>query len=97
MRFFLGLVLSLGFLFFGLFILVAGFEVVSTRGMTDDAIASFVVGGLFMLIGIIIFFAARGASKRRKAGEKADYGKAGATIVGMSMVSDSLDDDFGDD
>lgn len=92
MRFVIGVVLSLGFLLFGLLILGAGFDTLSAKGMTEDAIAALVIGGLLSVVGIIIFFVALGARKKRKAGKKANYDEAGATIVGMSMVSDSFDD-----
>ncbi|WP_139280627.1 hypothetical protein [Shimia gijangensis] len=97
MRYFIGIVLSLGFLLFGVVILGAGIETIDAKGMTEDAIAAPVFGGGLSLIGVVIFFAARGAHKKRKAGQKADYGEAGATILGMSMVSDSFDDDGGFD
>lgn len=96
MRFLLGLILSLGFLLFGLVTLGAGLEIMGAKGVTDDAIAALLVGGLLSIVGVIIFVISNKARKRRKAGKKADYSEASATILGMSMVSDSFDDDFSD-
>lgn len=97
MRFFIGIVLALGFLLTGIVILGAGFEMMSSKGATEDAMAALIIGGLLSLIGITIFFAARGAHRKRKAGQKADPSEAGATIMGMAMVSDAFDDvDFDD-
>lgn len=97
MRYLIGVVLALGFLLIGIVILGAGFEMISAKGVTEDALAASVIGGLLSLVGVTIFFAARGAHRKRKAGKKADPTEAGATIMGMAMVSDAFDDLGGDD
>ena len=91
MRYFIGIVLALGFLLVGIVILGAGFEMISTKGATEDAMAALIIGGLLSLVGTMIFFAGRGAHHKRKAGKKADPTEAGATIMGMAMVSDAFD------
>lgn len=97
MRFLIGLVISLGFLLVGFVILGAGLETISAKGMTEDAIAALVIGGGLTVVGAVVFWAANGARRKRKAGQKADYTDASATVLGMTMVSDSFDDgDVGD-
>lgn len=93
MRFFLGIVISLGFIVGGVVPIVGGFSMMSRQVTGDDVLFAFTLGGLLMLIGVVMFWAVLRARRKRR---DIDAGALTGTATGMMLGSGDVDD-FSDD
>lgn len=94
MRFFLGLLVALGFIVGGAIPLAGGFSMISRSISGDEVMAAFFIAGMLELIGVGILIAVF-KSRKRRAG--IDAAALSGTITGMALGSDpDYSDDFGD-
>ena len=84
MRYFIGIVLALGFLIPGLMIIGAGVGIYADPAKWEDAMAAFVIGGALCFIGIVIYIVARKAHRDRYR-TKGDPSVMIATMAAMSL------------
>ncbi len=93
MRFFIGMVLALGFIGAGVFPVVGGFSMIE-RGVTgDDIYAAFIIGGVLIFVGLLIMWMVIKSRKKRSAIDPAELT---ATLTGIAVGS-GYGEDFSDD
>ena len=94
MRFFIGMILALGFLLAGVIVFFVAVRLALEQGLVDDTYAALFVSGMLMLIGVVFLSAVVRSRKKRASIDAAQI--SAVTTAHMLNLNDDYGDDFSD-